>query len=83
VIQDNGLGIADEYLKDIFAMFRRLQSRREYSGVGIGLSICKKIIERHGGRIGVESTPGEGSTFWFTLASVEGTVSANNESNTA
>ena len=66
-VEDNGIGIAKEYEEDVFRMFRRLHSRQEYEGTGIGLAVCKKIVERHNGQIGIESEAGAGSTFWFTL----------------
>jgi len=66
-VADNGIGFNEEYSDKIFRMFERLHSRARYAGSGIGLAICRKIVERHGGTIAATSSAGEGSTFTVTL----------------
>jgi len=72
-VKDNGIGIEQEYHKQIFSIFKHLASTDKGGGIGMGLAVCKRIVERHEGKIWVESTFGEGTTFWFTLPNIRTT----------
>jgi len=76
-VEDNGIGIKKDDFDKVFAMFGRLHLQEKFEGAGVGLALCRKIVERHGGDMGVSSEYGKGSTFWFTMPTSE--VSAQRE----